>query len=153
MELNEVVEDVLRLLRSEIIERNVTLTCSLSFPVYPVLGNRTELQQVLMNLILNGCDAMLNMEPQDRRLEIRSLSDEHGNIGVAVRDFGTGLDEKNMERVFDQFFTTKPEGLGMGLSISKSIISAHGGRIWAENNAEGGVTFCFTLPLCKDTAA
>ena len=110
---------------------------------------RVELQQVLVNLILNGCDAMMNVDLQRRQMRIVTSVDEPNNILIAVQDSGTGLDKSVIERVFEPYYTTKREGLGMGLSVSKTIIAAHGGRIWAANNPEGGATFSFTLPIHK----
>jgi signal transduction histidine kinase len=109
------------------------------------------LQQVLANLILNGIDAM--HEVSDRPLQLVVRSEMQGDaVLVAVRDQGVGIDPKNQRRIFDAFFTTKPQGMGMGLSISHSIVEAHGGRLWATANSGGGATFQFTLPATTDHA-
>ncbi len=150
LNINNIIEDVVTLLNCEVADKNVSLTLDLAADTQAVRGDFVELQQVLMNLILNACDAMTEADPQRRRLNIRSSADAEGNIAVAVRDSGTGLDSKALSRVFEPFFTTKPEGLGVGLSISKSIIEAHEGRLWAENNSGGGATFYFTLPVYRE---
>jgi signal transduction histidine kinase len=110
-----------------------------------VMGDRVGLQKVIMKLILNGLEAMSALENRERELVIRTRSDEGDEVHVTVRDSGTGFDPKNAERIFDSFYTTKPGGLGMGLSISRSIIESHGGRLWAVSNDGPGSTFQFTL--------
>jgi len=105
------------------------------------------LQQVILNLILNGKDAMSGVKTHPRELLITSRKSKSGEVVVAVRDSGAGLDPKNVERIFDPFFTTKPEGMGLGLSISRTIIEAHGGTLWATPNEDRGATIQFTLPL------
>src|SRR5262249_30051461 len=112
----------------------------------PVLGDWVQLQQVILNLVTNGADAMDRVARDLRELVLHSTEGEPGTVTVAVKDAGEGLDFRNIDHVFDAFFTTKPGGLGMGLAICKSIVSAHGGRIWASRNAGGGTTFQFTLP-------
>ena len=140
---------MLTLLHAEIADRNVHITPALNPDIPHVEGDRIELQQVLMNLILNGCDSLMNADPERRRMHIRTSVGEPDSVVVAVQDSGAGLDTTELDRVFEPFYTTKPEGLGVGLSISKSIIAAHRGRIWAVNNTEGGATFYFTLPIYK----
>jgi len=112
----------------------------------PVLADRIQLQQVTLNLIMNAAEAMSRNLPEERRIILRTEATDHC-VRVSVRDFGLGIDKENLERLFQPFFTTKGSGLGMGLAISKSIIEAHGGRIWAENNPEVGATFVFELPV------
>ena len=117
-----------------------------------MIGDRVQLQQVILNLILNGIEGMSltdsGTEPLPKVLRITAETHSAGSILVAVKDIGVGLVPENTERVFDPFYTTKPHGLGMGLSISRSIIEAHGGRLWATPNEDGpGATFRFTLPL------
>jgi two-component system, LuxR family, sensor kinase FixL len=104
------------------------------------------LQQVVLNLLVNAIDAMRNCPTHQRDVVVQAEHDE-GVVIVSVRDSGTGLTPDDLERMFQPFFTTKPEGLGMGLSISRTIIEASGGRLWAENNPERGATFHFTIPL------
>ena len=108
------------------------------------------MQQVLLNLIINGIEAMSAVSGRPRDLLLRTHRDESGGVVVSVRDSGTGLDSQNADRLFDAFYTTKPEGMGMGLSVSRSIIEAHGGRLWAESDRGPGATFQFTLPLHED---
>jgi len=114
-----------------------------------VLGDPVELHQVLLNLIVNGMDAMSGVEPSHRRLEIRGVPDEfHGHPAVRIRveDRGAGLRAKQADQLFEPFYTTKAHGMGLGLAISRSIIEAHGGRLWAEANPGPGSTFSFALP-------
>jgi len=147
LDINSTIGDVLTILHGEILDKNVSVTTDLSPDLPRLEGDRVELQQVLMNLILNGCDAMMDVDIQRRQICIRTATNESNSIIVTVQDSGTGLDKSVIERVFEPYYTTKREGLGMGLSISKTIITAHGGRIWAANNPEGGATFSFTLPI------
>jgi len=111
-----------------------------------VSGDRIQLQQVILNLILNSAAAMRNSPQAQRKIILRTAMENSGTVKVSVRDFGTGIDENNIERLFEPFYTTKPDGLGMGLCISQRIINAHGGTAEASNNLEGGATFAFTLP-------
>ena len=114
-----------------------------------VSGDRVQLQQVLLNLVVNGMDAMSNVDERERRLEIRGRRDTHDGTHVAtisVQDRGVGLSAEQMGRLFEAFNTTKPHGMGMGLAISRSIIEAHGGRLWADPNQGPGATFSFSLP-------
>jgi signal transduction histidine kinase len=106
-----------------------------------------QLQQVLLNLILNGMDAVGSDAANGRRVAVAARREGRDTLAFSVADTGTGIPSARIERVFDPFFTTKASGIGMGLSISRSIVESHGGRIWAENNAEGGATFRFTLPV------
>jgi signal transduction histidine kinase len=112
-----------------------------------VLGDRVQLQQVILNLVVNGLEAIANSKNSERELSISSAKDESNNLIVAVRDSGAGLDAANLERVFDAFFTTKADGMGMGLAISRTIIESHGGRLWATSNSPQGSVFQFTLPV------
>lgn len=152
LDVNTVIEEVLSILRYEIVDRQVSVTRDLSPDIPHIEGDRIELQQVLVNLILNGCDSLGNVDSQQRQMRIRTSVEDPNSIIVTVQDSGTGLDANDIDRVFDHYYTTKREGLGIGLSISKSIIAAHGGRIWAVNNPEGGAMFYFTLPTYKGNA-
>jgi PAS domain S-box-containing protein len=145
LDLNDVITDVERLLHSELIIRQVRLSLSLQPDLPPVSADRIQLQQVILNLSLNGIEAMHDRPVIERHLSIATSLVE-GGVQVAVRDVGTGIGQENLDRLFDPFFSTKPSGLGIGLSICSSIVSAHGGRIWAENNAGHGATLFFTLP-------
>jgi signal transduction histidine kinase len=119
----------------------------------PVEGDRVQLQQVILNLILNAIEAMSGIDEGARELRISTDLDATGGALVTVRDSGPGLDPQSVDRVFEAFFTTKSEGLGMGLAICRSIIEAHGGRLWASTNEPRGAVFQFTLPLEGDEAA
>jgi signal transduction histidine kinase len=112
-----------------------------------VPGDRIQLQQVMLNLIVNAVEAMLTIEDRERALLITSETFEDDSVQIAVSDNGPGIDPQTVQHVFDAFSTTKPEGMGMGLAISRSIIDAHGGRLWTEANDQYGVTFQFTLPI------
>ena len=116
----------------------------------PVRGDRVQLQQVVLNLILNSVEAMSSVEEGARELSISTKQDQTGDILVAVQDSGPGIDPENLERVFAAFYTTKASGLGMGLSICRSIVAAHGGRLWAEIMRPRGTMFQFTLPAGQD---
>jgi two-component system sensor kinase FixL len=145
LDANDIVTDVERLLRSELIIRQVRLSLSLQPGLPLVSADRIQLQQVILNLSLNGMEAMHDRPVSERHLSI-ATSFVEGAVRVAVRDIGSGIDRQHLDRLFDPFFSTKPSGLGIGLSICSSIVSAHGGRIWAENNAGPGATLFFTLP-------
>lgn len=151
LDINGIIGEVLTILHGEILDRKVYVTTDMSQDIPNVRGVRVELQQVLMNLILNGCDAMMDLDIQRRRMRIRTSVDEPYSITVAVQDSGKGLDVNKIGRVFEHFYTTKVNGLGVGLPVSKSIIEAHGGRIWGANNPNGGATFYFTLPIEKES--
>ena len=116
-------------------------------------GDRVHLQQVLLNLILNGMDALNGDEPEDRRVSVTARLDGAQIVEIAVGDAGHGIPADTLARIFDPFFTTKPNGMGMGLAISRTIVEAHGGRLWAENRDGGGAAFRFTLPIADDADA
>ena len=134
------------LARTDAMIRKATIALEIDPALPPVRGDRVQLQQVFLNLILNGLEAMEDTEVPRRTLVIRATRSASGAILVAVRDAGTGIARDQLGRVFTPFFTSKSSGLGMGLAITRSIIEAHGGTIWAENNDDGGATFFFTLP-------
>ncbi|MFM0632435.1 trifunctional serine/threonine-protein kinase/ATP-binding protein/sensor histidine kinase [Paraburkholderia xenovorans] len=146
LELNDVVNDVVSLVQREALNHCVSLHLKLSPDLPPFFGDRVQLQQVIINFVMNGIQAMADIGDAPRELLIESRHDNGGHVVVAVRDFGTGIDPENADRLFDAFFTTKPDGMGMGLSICRSIIEAHGGRVWASNNAGRGAVFQFSLP-------
>jgi signal transduction histidine kinase len=114
----------------------------------PILGDRIQLQQVMLNLIINGIESLTTITDRPRTLHIRSKIHEPGSVIVSVQDAGAGLDPKFASHIFENFFTTKTNGLGMGLAISRSIIEAHGGKLWAQPAEQQGATFQFTLPAC-----
>ena len=111
-----------------------------------VLADRVQLQQVIINLVMNGVQSMLSVTDRPRDLAIRSRRHQYGRVLVEVRDSGVGIDPKHAHQLFNAFYTTKPSGMGMGLSICRSIIEAHGGRVWASNNAGPGAIFQFNMP-------
>ncbi|HEY4814171.1 MAG TPA: ATP-binding protein, partial [Chthoniobacterales bacterium] len=128
------------------LQRNqVVLQMDLALDLPMVVGDRVQLQQVVMNLILNGVEAMRTVAEHERNLLIRTERGEGDEVRVALQDSGIGLDAKTQEQIFDAFYTTKPGGLGMGLAISRSIVENHGGRLWAVPNKGPGSTFRFTL--------
>ena len=147
LDINEVIREVVLLLQGEARKHEVFFRTELDARLSLVEGDRVQLQQVILNLTMNGIEASQGVTDRPRELVIRSQREAPNSVLVAVRDAGVGLDPDHMARVFDAFFTTKTRGMGMGLSISRSIIEAHGGRLWATNNAGPGATFHFLLPL------
>ena len=152
-DLNEAINEIIVLGRSAIIKNGVSLQTRLSEGLFPVHCDRVQLQQVVLNLILNaaeamGSEAMGSVEAEPRELLI-STAQHHTGVLVAVRDSGPGMDPAHLERAFEAFYTTKAHGVGMGLSICRSIIDAHGGRLWAEPNEPRGAIFQFTLPAVQ----
>ncbi len=145
-DLNEAINEVVVLARSAIAENGVSIQTRLSEGLAPVEGDRVQLQQVILNLILNAAEAMSAVDEGARELLISSEQSRTNGVLVAVRDSGPGIDPEHIERVFDAFYTTKSSGVGMGLSICRSIIDAHGGRLWADANEPRGAVFRFTLP-------
>jgi PAS domain S-box-containing protein len=148
--INDVIHEVIALVQSEVRKHRVALWTDLSSALPPVLGDRIQLQQVILNLLINGIEAMNPVTDRVRELQIRSYRHASDEVGVTVRDVGIGLDPENMARLFDAFFTTKPGGMGIGLSISRTIIEAHGGRLWATANDGHGATFQFILPASSE---
>jgi signal transduction histidine kinase len=151
LDLNSLVCDVIMLVRSEMIIRNVSLELDLGAEAPLVRGDRIQLQQVLLNLLINAMEAMNTCEAPKRKLIIRTRSVEQKLAHVMVEDAGTGFQDHACDLIFEPFYTTKPSGMGMGLSISRSIIQAHNGVIWASNNPARGATFHFTVPLAAST--
>jgi len=146
LNVNDVIVEVLPLLQGELEKRRTKLDTRLQSHVPLVLGDRIELQQVLINLLMNGIESMLSTMDHPRVLAVQSRVVESGEVAVAVRDSGVGISVDQMGSLFEPFFTSKPGGMGMGLAISRSIIEAHGGKLWASSNPSGGATFQFTLP-------
>jgi len=146
LDLNEAIRELVPLLDREVPARNVSMNFDLPSGLPPVFGDRVELQQVVVNLVVNACEAMTDSEPDSCELVVQTFTDQSNNVVVAVRDSGPGLDRKVCDRIFDPFYTTKSEGMGMGLSISRSIIGAHGSSLWGTNNPDRGATFYFTVP-------
>jgi C4-dicarboxylate-specific signal transduction histidine kinase len=149
LDLGDVVKDVLALARHESAVRRITIRTDLPNDLPLVLGDRVQLQQVLLNLVMNGMDAMNSVEEQKRILLVLGKHDATAETPVVllcVQDAGIGLKAEEMDRLFEAFYTTKPQGMGMGLAISRSIIEAHGGSLWAEPNQGPGATFLISLP-------
>jgi PAS domain S-box-containing protein len=173
LDINEVIEEVLTLSQSELQRNRVSLHTELANDLPLITGDRVQLQQVILNLIINAIQAMsvveegqrelwlgservaeIPGEPEREELEDKAVGDaEWTHVLIAVRDSGPGLDPKSLDRLFEAFYTTKPQGVGMGLAISRSIIEAHGGRLWAKANAPRGAVFQLTLPIRQETAS
>ena len=148
VDLNEVTREVLDLTHSDLLLRRMPITTALSPGIPPVLGDRVQLQQVILNLVINACDAMSTVAPAERDLTLTTAADD-GFVQIAVADRGVGIPEGQLDSVFDPFVTNRAQGLGLGLTISRSIVLAHRGRIQAENNADGGATFRCFLPVAN----
>ena len=150
VQMNDVVDDVLKLMRSDLVNQKVTVDTELAPHLPTVTGDPVQLQQVLLNLLVNACDAMVNCHRSERRLLIRTgFENRNGSsaVIVSVTDRGGSIPEEKMEQVFEPFFTTKEKGMGLGLSICRTIMTAHQGKLWATNNFDCGATFHFSLPI------
>ena len=145
-DLNEAINEVIVLARSAVTKNGVSVQTRLAEALFPFEGDRVQLQQVVLNLILNAVEAMSTVEAGPRELLISTEQTQTGGVLVSVRDSGPGIDPTHLDRVFEAFYTTKSSGMGMGLSICRSIIDAHGGRLWADTNESRGAVFRFTLP-------
>ena len=146
MDINEAIREVIELTRGEAIKTGVSVQTHLADGLPLIHGDRVQLQQVILNLIINAIQAMSGIAEAPRELLITTGLAEASGVFVAVRDTGPGLAPATVERLFEAFYTTKPGGLGMGLSICRSIIEAHGGRLWAEANEPRGAVFQFLTP-------
>jgi PAS domain S-box-containing protein len=144
LDINDVISEVIKLVNREIVSHQVSLRLELADALPPVLGDRVQLQQVIINLVINGIQAMA--DKRMRNLLIRSCARRSGEVLVSVQDTGIGIDTENANRLFEAFYTTKPSGVGMGLSICRTIIDSHGGRIWAASDGRTGANFQFVLP-------
>jgi C4-dicarboxylate-specific signal transduction histidine kinase len=151
--INEVVDEVSLLLQREVLSHRALLRLELASGLPLVLADRVQLQQVIINLVMNGMEAMAPVTDRPRELKIRSQRETDDAVLVAVQDSGVGIDPERVDRLFNAFFTTKPSGMGMGLSICRSIIEAHGGKLWASRNVGTGATFQFTLPAYQEHAS
>ena len=149
VDVNEVIREMIALLRSEATRYAISVGTELSANLPQIMGDRVQLQQVLMNLMMNSIDAMKNVDGT-RELVIKSQREERELVLVSVSDTGVGLPAQQADQIFDAFFTTKPDGTGMGLSISRSIVESHGGRLWAAGNSPRGTSVCLTLPISFD---
>jgi two-component system, LuxR family, sensor kinase FixL len=152
LDVAELVGNVASLARSDAATRRVQLDVRVPTDLPPVRGDRVHLQQVLLNLILNGMDALNGASPEDRRIIVSARVNGAQTVEIAVSDTGDGIAAEKLPHVFDPFYTTKPNGMGMGLPISRTIIEAHGGRLWVESNHGAGATFHFTLPSAEKAA-
>lgn len=145
VDINEIIREMITLMRSEITRHSISVRTELGEDIPPIMGDRVQLQQVLMNLMLNGIDAMKEVDGT-RRLSIESQR-ENEHLTVSVSDTGVGLPRQHSDQIFDAFFTTKDHGTGMGLRVSRSIVESHEGRLWAGDNSPRGARFAFTLPV------
>ena len=151
----EVVNDVALLVGRELQVHRATLTVNATDDLPMVQGDRVQLQQVVMNLFMNGLQAMDGVAGRQRRLavDVARTAGDPDTVVLSVSDAGAGIEPANLTHLFDPFFTTRKDGMGMGLSISRSIVEAHGGRIWATNREEGGARFCVSLPIAQSSTA
>ena len=155
LDVGALVGDVAALVRVDAAARQVKLDVDVPGDLPHVRGDRVHIQQVLLNLILNGMDALNGARLEDRRVRVTARVDVRRDapiVEIAVGDAGHGIPADALARIFDPFFTTKPNGMGMGLAISRTIVEAHGGRLWAENRNGGGAAFRFTLPIAEEGA-
>jgi C4-dicarboxylate-specific signal transduction histidine kinase len=146
-DINVLLRDVMSLLRDSLISHHVEVQLQLAPELPPVLGDRVQLQQVILNLVLNGVDAMSAITDRPRHLTLASRVLADGQVAVSVTDSGVGVDPTVFEKLFEPFFTTKAHGMGMGLSVSRSIVQRHGGQLWASTNKGHGTTFHVALPV------
>lgn len=153
IQVNDLIREVSALTEAVAVRNQIVLHTELATDLPATLGDRVQLEQVIVNLIMNGIEAMSGVADRPRRLVIRSERQNSDEVLVAVEDCGVGIAPKDEKRIFDAFFTTKAQGMGMGLSISHSIIEAHGGRLWASSNRDYGATFQFTLPAARQTTS
>ena len=146
LNINDAIMEVLALLQTEIHRNGILPDAELSNDLSLVWGDRVQLQQVILNLIMNAIEAMSGISQTQRRLLVSTVKDGSNGVLVSVRDSGTGFHESALDRLFEAFYTTKENGMGIGLAVSRTIIQAHGGRLWAMPNAPQGAIFHFTLP-------
>ena len=153
VDVGELVGGVIALVGSDAAARHITLSVAMAKDLRPVCGDPVHLQQVLLNLIVNGMDALGDVTGKDRHVSVSASLDGPGSVEIVVSDSGPGIPADKLTHIFDSFFTTKPDGMGMGLPISRTIIEAHGGRLWAESNNGSGASFRFTLPIAAEDLA
>jgi PAS domain S-box-containing protein len=147
LNINDIIREVIALAEGEARRHGVALRTGLGDDLPPVVGDRVQLQQVILNLVMNGVEAMVSVADRPRDLLVRSHQLDADHIRVAVQDSGVGIDRAHLDKIFDTFYTTKPQGMGMGLAISRSIVENHGGRLWVVPNDGPGMTFEFALPV------
>jgi signal transduction histidine kinase len=153
MDINEAIIEVIALARGEVVKHRVSVRTRLAENLPPVRGDRISLQQLILNLIVNAMEAMRDVSEGTRELLVATSRTDADDVIVAVQDSGPGLPTEGLERIFEAFYSTKPAGMGMGLSICKSIVEAHGGRLWATPNIPQGAVFQFTLPAQRESAS
>jgi C4-dicarboxylate-specific signal transduction histidine kinase len=153
LDMNEIAREVVALSQSDLQRNRVVLQSEFAGDLPPVTGDRIQLQQVILNLLRNASDAMVSVQDRPRQLVIRTEQDADNRVRVSVRDAGVGLDVQGMDKLFDAFYTTKSDGMGIGLSVSRSIIERHHGRLWAEHNDGPGATFSFAIPASENLAS
>ena len=148
--VNKLINDAIALVKGDVLLKKVSIEKSLGKQLPRVEGDRVDLQQVILNLILNASDSMREINHRPRRVVISTMRENASFLKIGIRDVGKGIDPDHLEAIFKPYFTTKKDGMGMGLAICRSIIDAHGGKIWAENNPDPGATFYFTLPITEE---
>jgi signal transduction histidine kinase len=153
LDINEVVLETLGLTRMEAAQNRASLRTRLSDEIQSVWADRIEVQQVILNLIMNAIEAVSEPGNEQRDVLVETARTDSNDVTLSVKDTGTGLDPTKLEHIFDAFYTTKREGMGMGLAVSRSIIEAHGGRLWATPNQPRGAVFQFILPSARDEAS
>jgi C4-dicarboxylate-specific signal transduction histidine kinase len=153
LDLNQTIQEVLALVGDDAMRKRARIRPQCAADLAPVAGDRVQLQQVVLNLVMNGIEAMSSVADRPRDLVITTRNVEPDQVQVTVEDAGTGLDPTAMDKIFDPFYTTKPSGMGMGLSICRSILQAHGGRLWATAKDGPGTLFHFTLPTYQEDAS
>ena len=147
LDINDVIQELVVLVGTEAQNQHVSLHLELAPDLLKLMGDRVQLQQVVLNLMMNGIDAIAAADKSTKELLVGSWKQGEEEIGVRVEDTGVGLDPENAEKIFDPFFTTKPHGIGMGLSISRTIVESHEGKLWATPRPAGGTIFQFTIPV------
>ena len=153
VDVGRLVIEVVDLMRSALVIKNVAITLDMSSDIPLIHADRIQIQQVLMNLVTNGIEAMMDREAPGRKIRIGARGGESGHVTISVQDTGMGVETTRLSGLFKSFSSSKPEGLGMGLAICRSLVEAHGGRIWAANNPDCGATFSFTLPSAPELPA
>jgi len=152
LDINEIAQEVVALSLSELQRNRMLLRSEFGADLPPITGDRIQLQQVILNMLRNASDAMLSVHDRPRQLRIATGREADNRVRLTVRDVGVGLDTQSMDKLFDAFYTTKTDGMGIGLSVSRSIIERHHGRLWAEPNDGPGTTFAFAIPVASDGA-
>ena len=145
--MNVIVQEAARLVEPESSRRGIELELVLGSALGPIKGDLIQIEQVVLNLVMNAVEALSHPDIDERRITIQTSSNGNANVEITISDTGAGIPRADSQKIYDAFFTTKPGGLGLGLSISRSIVEAHGGRLWKTANDERGTSFHFTLPL------